>query len=214
MEDGQSHTENNRITLRVGERLFHTTKGTLTGESGYFEARLTRWNDADADGSYFIDSDPTLFEVILRYLRTGTPPLFFNSDTQTYDLAKYAALLSEARYFQIPSLVAWIVEKKFLQVIQVDTNIQVFKEQPGIDLLASSSTTTSKVEYFPTTGIEGRFVCPLKSVAGGHHCSPICWDRCKELGGSPVTYEDRPYFIVLAISRTVAFNPDKLEYCG
>ncbi|CAH0019438.1 unnamed protein product [Clonostachys rhizophaga] len=165
MEDDPSHTENNRITLRVGERLFHTTKGTLTGESGYFQARLTRLNDSDANGSYFIDSDPTLFEVILRYLRTGTPPLFFDSATMAHDLEKYAALLSEARYFQIPSLVAWIVEQRYLQVIQVDTKIRVFKEEPGTDLLASSSTSTSKVEYFPSTGIERRPYFKVLAIA-------------------------------------------------
>uniref|UniRef100_A0A8H7TQM8 BTB domain-containing protein n=1 Tax=Bionectria ochroleuca TaxID=29856 RepID=A0A8H7TQM8_BIOOC len=159
MEDGQSDTENNRIQLRVGERLFHTTKETLTRESDYFAARLARWKDTDPDGSYFIDSDPTLFEVILRYLRTGTPPLFFDPATQTHDVAKYAALLSEARYFQIPSLVTWIVEQKYFQVIQVDTNIRVYDEDSFRDLPTSSSSSTSKVEYFQTTGIERRFVC-------------------------------------------------------
>lgn len=213
MEDGQSDTENNRIQLRVGERLFHTTKETLTRESDYFAARLARWKDTDPDGSYFIDSDPTLFEVILRYLRTGTPPLFFDPATQTHDLAKYAALLSEARYFQIPSLVTWIVEQKYFQVIQVDTNIRVYDEDSFRDLPTSSSSSTSKVEYFQTTGIERRFVCPLASVEGGHVCYYRCWDDCREAGLS-VTYEDRPYFKVLAIARTVTFDPKKLEYCG
>jgi phytoene desaturase (3,4-didehydrolycopene-forming) len=50
-------------------------------------------------GTYFINGDPTLFEVILQYLGTGCLPLFFDSTMQTHDLAKYAALLGEACYF-------------------------------------------------------------------------------------------------------------------
>ncbi|CAI6098156.1 unnamed protein product [Clonostachys chloroleuca] len=213
MGDGSSHTENNRITLRVGQRLFYTTKETLTGESDYFAARLARSKGIDPDGSYFIGSDPTLLEVILRYLRTGTPPLFFDPATQTYDLAKYAALLSEARYFQIPSLVTWVVEQKYFQVIQVNTKIRVYDEESFQNLPTSSSSSTSKVEYFQTTGIERRFVCPLASVEAGHVCYYRCWDDCKKAGLS-VTYEDRPYFRVLAIARTVTFDPEKLEYYG
>ncbi|KAL6789531.1 hypothetical protein GGI42DRAFT_245176 [Trichoderma sp. SZMC 28013] len=51
--------------------------------------------------TYFIHRDPALFAVILQYLRTGRPPLFFDSTTQIHDLAKYAALLDEARHFLI-----------------------------------------------------------------------------------------------------------------
>ncbi|VUC27807.1 unnamed protein product [Clonostachys rosea] len=181
MEDSQSHRENNRITLRVGERLFHTTRGTLTGESGYFAARLTRWNDVDAGGSYF-DSDPTLFEVILRYLRTGMPPLFFDPDTQTHDLTRYAALLSEARYFQIPLLEAWIVEQKYLRVIEVETKMRVFEEQLSTSLLASSSSSTSKVEYFTTTDTKKRPVCPTWRANVVHVCSDRCLDDWKKIG--------------------------------
>jgi phytoene desaturase (3,4-didehydrolycopene-forming) len=94
-----SKTGNGRITLQVGERWFYTTEDTLTCESEYFKSRFSRWNDCDADGTYFIDGDPTLFEVILQYLRTGRLPLFFDSTTQTHGVAKYAALLCEARYF-------------------------------------------------------------------------------------------------------------------
>ncbi|KAL6789571.1 hypothetical protein GGI42DRAFT_337450 [Trichoderma sp. SZMC 28013] len=53
-----------------------------------FDQTAPHRNDADADGIYFIDRDPTLFEVILQYLRTGRPSLFFGSTTQTHDLAE------------------------------------------------------------------------------------------------------------------------------
>jgi hypothetical protein len=61
-------------------------------------------------GTYFIDGDPTLFEVILQCLGTGRLPLFFDSTT-THDLAKYAALLGEARYSQIHKLEACLSKR-------------------------------------------------------------------------------------------------------
>jgi hypothetical protein len=33
----------------------------------------------EADGSYFIDGDVALFEPILRYLRRGVLPLFYDN---------------------------------------------------------------------------------------------------------------------------------------
>jgi len=41
-------------------------------ESAFFAALFSgRWDNADADGFFFIDADPDLFEHILRYVRRG-----------------------------------------------------------------------------------------------------------------------------------------------
>ncbi|RYO85031.1 hypothetical protein DL766_005672 [Monosporascus sp. MC13-8B] len=78
-------TKSDRVTLRVGERRFTTFRDALISESSYFKARLTRWNDAEEDGSYFIDADPGVFEHILAFLRGGSFPFFFNAGSQTFD---------------------------------------------------------------------------------------------------------------------------------
>ncbi|KAI0012119.1 BTB/POZ protein [Xylariaceae sp. FL0662B] len=95
-----------RVKLQVGERQFITTRNTLETESPYFRALLSgRWDDQLEDGTYFIDSDPMSFEAILRYLRTGTFPLFFDAVTQTHDYTKkYLKILGDARYFGIDKL--------------------------------------------------------------------------------------------------------------
>ncbi|TGO40727.1 hypothetical protein BHYA_0032g00060 [Botrytis hyacinthi] len=56
------------ITIQVEERRFITTKNTMTEESPFFAAPISgRWDsNKQADGSYFIDADPDLFEHILR----------------------------------------------------------------------------------------------------------------------------------------------------
>jgi hypothetical protein len=87
------------IHLQVGGRRFTTTKETLTEESAFFSSLLSgRWENALEDGSYFIDADPVLFEHILRYLRRGVFPLFFDT-AKGHDPYLYLALLEEARYF-------------------------------------------------------------------------------------------------------------------
>ncbi|KAL7940574.1 BTB/POZ protein [Trichoderma barbatum] len=204
---------NGRITLQVGERRFYTTKDTLTCDSEYFKARFNRWNDSDADGSYFIDGDPTLFEVILQYLRTGRPPLFFDSTTQTHDLAKCAALLCEARYFQIHKLEAWIMEKNYLHIIQVNTSYRVLDETAFRTASSHSPGdpfSTTKVDFFPTSGTRKEVVCPQQSldIRGRHRCSEYCLEQ---KGPLACTFEGHvPYFKILAIERTTMFNPEML----
>jgi hypothetical protein len=201
-----SEADNGRITLQVGERRFITTKGTLTCESEYFKARFSsHWNDADADGTYFIDGDPILFEVILQYLRSGRLPLFFDYATQTHDLTKYAALLGEARYFQIYKLEDWILKKRFLEVIQVSTAFRVLDETAY--MLVSSQSTT-KVDFFPMTGTKKVVVCPRQELdtRGNHRCS----DYCLVEKGLSCTFKDEPYFKILAVERTTVFNPHML----
>jgi len=56
-----------QITLQVGERQFFTTREALIAESSFFASLLSgRWDNAQEDGSYFIDADPNIFEHVLR----------------------------------------------------------------------------------------------------------------------------------------------------
>lgn len=57
------------------------------------------------DGSMFIDRDPTMFGMILNYLRTGTIVLDHMSPIQA-DLLK-----TEADFYQIDSLLEFLTPK-------------------------------------------------------------------------------------------------------
>lgn len=86
-----------------------------------------RWNQAQADGSYFIDADGDLFKHILIYLRRGTFPIFYtNSDGHDYGL--YLALLNEAEYFGLPTLADWIREQKYHEVVKVQRIVEKWDE--------------------------------------------------------------------------------------
>ncbi|KAF4628219.1 hypothetical protein G7Y89_g9933 [Cudoniella acicularis] len=83
-----------QITLQAGERRFVTVAETLTHENG----------------SYFIDADPELFEHILRYLRRGVLPIFYDR-VKGHNYSLYLALLGKAKYFQILRLENWLKRK-------------------------------------------------------------------------------------------------------
>ncbi|KAG9406359.1 hypothetical protein AC1031_002679 [Aphanomyces cochlioides] len=62
------------ITLDVGGTLFKTSKATLLSvEDSYFHAMLGSglWQPDGPNNTYFLDLDPTTFQYIMAYLRTG-----------------------------------------------------------------------------------------------------------------------------------------------
>ncbi|OCT52435.1 hypothetical protein CLCR_10829 [Cladophialophora carrionii] len=81
------------ITVQVGERRFVTFRSTLTSESPYFQRLISAQRErTQADGSYFVDADESLFTYILRYLRSGALPIFYTSNGG-HDYGMYQALL-------------------------------------------------------------------------------------------------------------------------
>ena len=61
------------FTLTVGDKSFVTKKDTLMKGSRYFEVLLSgRFGDADIETtSFFIDRDPTVFHILLNYMRSN-----------------------------------------------------------------------------------------------------------------------------------------------
>jgi len=80
------------IVLEVGERQFKTRVSTLTEESSFFASMFSgRWPGTLSleGGSIFVDADPDLFQHILRYLRRGVFPIFWNRNGG-FDYCLYA----------------------------------------------------------------------------------------------------------------------------
>eukprot|EP00026_Physarum_polycephalum_P012156 Phypoly_transcript_12434.p1 GENE.Phypoly_transcript_12434~~Phypoly_transcript_12434.p1 ORF type:complete len:324 (+),score=53.03 Phypoly_transcript_12434:105-1076(+) len=86
-----------KITLDVGGQHFTTTKETLLSCQGsFFEAMLGsgHWKP-DEDGVYFIDRSPTLFPIIMDFLRYGK----INLERYSYDVMP--SLTEELDFYQI-----------------------------------------------------------------------------------------------------------------
>jgi hypothetical protein len=72
--------------------------------------RLAKW-EPDEGGSYFLDTDPNLFEHLRRFMRRPEVfPLFYNH-AAGFDYDLYNRLEAEAGYFQIDALYKWIKAK-------------------------------------------------------------------------------------------------------
>lgn len=192
-----------QITLQIGERRFITTLETLTRESGFFSALLSgRWNNAQADGSYFIDADPELFEHILRYLRRGVLPIFYDK-AKGHDYARYLALAEEANYFQIARLEKWIKDKTYLQVVKISHSA---KELESADAIDETIATDVEVEYHPTLKTEKVYVCP-RGISVHHGNPSACGRLCQNARGDKEDeYVDKDVLITLVIRKRIFFD--------
>ncbi len=199
------------VTLQIGERRFTTLRDTLVGESNYFAARLSgRWNDAEADGSYFIDSNPALFEHVLGYLRNGTFPLFFDSVTQTFHYAKYLSLLTEARYFGIHKLEEWIEEKRYLEAVKIQQSIEVIEDvldQSGC--LENVESADTNIQISTSWTLKKVYICPRNiEVHRGDpsKCGRAC-EKTREDQGGHTKYEEEPVLRAIIKKTKLVFDP-------
>jgi hypothetical protein len=101
------------LVLDIGGRKFKVSRDTLQAESGLFRRQLSdrfTW-DPEADGSYFLDADPDLFEHLLRFMRRPEVfPLFYDA-AKGFDYNLYSRLQAESVYFQVDVLHEWIKNK-------------------------------------------------------------------------------------------------------
>lgn len=191
------------ITLQVGERRFVTNPTTLTGESPYFARMLSaQWRRAQADGSYFVDADGDLFAHILRYLRSGTLPFFYEK-SRGHDYSKYHMLLAEAEYFGIEGLKDWLKNNKYEYALTVHHYVRTVRD---IDDLHKTRTADCELEYHPTWKTRKVYICPQK--IDDHRGDPsACTRRCKKIQGDAADeYEEEEYPEILVIQRSISLD--------
>ncbi|KAI0012665.1 hypothetical protein F4779DRAFT_567502 [Xylariaceae sp. FL0662B] len=197
-----------RVSLQVGETRFHTLEETLIHESAYFAAQLPSL--LSTYHLFFIDADPGLFKHILNYLRTRTFPVFFDTATQTFDLAKYQALLGEARFFGIPKLEAWIKEEKYLDVVDIKKSTTIVSDAEDMtELLQRAAKTNTRVDVHATWGSKRVYVCPRDIfVHRGDRarCGQAC-EKARERLGCGIDYEEEPVLRAVVTTTKVSLNP-------
>ena len=204
-------TSSDRVVLQVGDRRFTTLRSTLTGESTYFAVRLsTRWDDREEDGSFFIDSDPDLFEHILLFCRSGVFPLFFDMATRVFDYGKYAAVLGEARYFGVERLEQWISDKRYLQAIVVRRKVYTagdLNDDDGPYIPTGPANTL--VDLSSSWGTTKVYICPRDipvHYGDPSRCGQAC-QKAKERSGGCTTYDEIPITRGITFCRTLVFDP-------
>lgn len=72
--DGEPVDDLLPLSIDVGGTLFRVSRTTLTNSSAYFESMLSaRWTNDESDKKdvLFVDQDPSAFEALLTYMRSG-----------------------------------------------------------------------------------------------------------------------------------------------
>jgi len=202
-ETSPSTATQTQITIQVGERRFVSTRQTLIEESRYFASLLSgRWNSAQADGSYFVDADPNLFEHILRYLRRGVLPVFYDK-VKGHDYAQYLALLEEAKYFQISRLEDWLEKKRYLRAFSMKHSAT---EIEGVAEIDTNVGTDVDVEYYPMQGTKKSYVCPRRITLHMDN-EGACGRLCRNAqGDADDVYEDEPVLRTLVVKKQIVFD--------
>lgn len=203
LQDSPVPKSDGQITLQVGERRFITTREVLVSESLFFASLLSgRWDNAQEDGSYFIDADGDLFEHILRYLRRGVFPIFYDK-TNGHNHCLYLALLEEAKYFQITQLKEWLEKKQYLRVITIKCSA---KEVNQPEDLRMSRSSDMDVTFYPAWGTKKVYVCP-RGISS-HRGNPYaCGRACKNAQGEDEdSYEEEPELRVIVVEQQTVFD--------
>ncbi|EFQ35269.1 uncharacterized protein GLRG_10413 [Colletotrichum graminicola M1.001] len=106
-----------QVKIEVGGRRFVTTFEVLEKSPWFrnlFSIDFRNWYH---DGVFHIDNDGDLFAHILRYLRTGLYPLFWDS-RNGFDYPMYAMIKQQAHHYMLHDLEVWIVAQKFHDVVE------------------------------------------------------------------------------------------------
>ncbi|KAI9375528.1 hypothetical protein BJX61DRAFT_539680 [Aspergillus egyptiacus] len=153
-------------------------------------------------GLIYIDADPTLFKHILRYLRRGVLPIFYDND-RGHDHALYLALLEEARYFQIARLQDWLENKRYLYALAVNYSVE---ELEGTEGLSTTLPTHTEAEYYPGWETRKVYVCPR--WIEWHRGQPQrCGMKCmKARGDDEDVYDEELVLRVMVVKKQMVLD--------
>lgn len=196
------------IILQCGERRFHVRQDTLIGESEYFRRQFKEsWSRQSPDGSYFFDIDGDTFEHVLRYLRSGIYPVFYDKN-KGHNYSMYSLVHQQADFLVIPKLETWLAKKEYLKVVTVDRAVSI--ENTLAYGSCSIETTNADVELDVLPRWETRkvYICPRK-IARHRDSRNECGQACKKvLGLNEPKYENESILRLATVKKTIRYNGD------
>ncbi|KXH65860.1 hypothetical protein CSAL01_02909 [Colletotrichum salicis] len=114
-----------QIKLEIGGRRFVSSMDVLERSPWFKYIFSINFRDWYRDGVFHFDNDGDLFAHILRFLRTGMHPLFWDA-RNGFDYAMYAMIQEQARYYMLYDLEAWIAQQKYHDVVETQVIHQKF----------------------------------------------------------------------------------------
>ncbi|KAF2199004.1 hypothetical protein GQ43DRAFT_450596 [Delitschia confertaspora ATCC 74209] len=198
------------VTIQVDERKFSAQRHVFA-ESQFLSEVVAIDIFAEEPQNmrrhfYNVDADPVLFEHIVRYLRRGVLPIFYD-ESKGHDYAMYVALLEEARYFGIPRLITWLENNDFLKAVSHE---YITKEIYKIDQLSTSMTgrrtADVNVTCIPTWTKNKIYVCPrgIPVHRGNRHA---CGRACNNAKGEAKdVYDEEMILRAVVVERRTVFD--------
>lgn len=199
---GSDHppVESDEIVLQVDDKIFRTTKGTLMEESAYFSSRLANRRVA-VDRKLTLDMDPTVFTHVLRYLRHGVLPCFYDK-THGFDYNLYSLVLAQAEYLLIERLSSWIRDKRYEKAVTKERSAKTYLDEVGD--INGSDTADTECEYRFVWGKKEVYVCPRGITV---HCRPSdCGRQCNNARGDIPVYHEEDELRIFEIKTKTVFN--------
>ena len=196
----QALDETEKITLDVGGREYVSSAGTLI-KSNYFAYLRT---GQQPEGTRFIDADPALFSHILRYLRRGVLPVFYDQHKGHHHLM-YVALLAEARFFQVDRLVEWLEKKEYLGTVAVKHSVDT---RLGSSNFLTTESPDTEIQVRPLMKRTKVHVC-ARGLEVHYNRKDLCGRACKEAQAErPVQPDDIDVLHLTVHTKKTIFNTD------
>ena len=189
-----------QVTLQIGEREFTTSRSTLTQGSDYFATMLSeRWEGGRKKKTYYVDADGDLFAHLLRFLRHGVFPIFYEP-VKGHDQAMYLALLEEAKFFQVTRLINWLEKRNYCKAVTIRHSASVVE---GIDDLCTAQSSEFDVNYYPVWTTAKVYACH-RGIAVHRGDPRRCGRACLAVtGDADNVYEDEAVVKTMVVRKQV-----------
>lgn len=212
------------ITLDVGGRNFRALKITLEESPNLRQQLSGNWQAyLQEDGSLFLDSEPDIFEHLLRYMRRPNIFPLFWTKTSGFDYNLYTRLQAEAEVYGLTDLSDWIKNEEYTKAIQIIAptpmvmNVASFSPHLSVESLRASRREfegdgSTTLGFHVVTKAEEYFDCPISKpnhkVPRGEEirCGAQCrmqenFDSCRYVKG-------KEYYEVVIVPTCVDFDSD------
>ena len=160
------------ITLNVGGELFSTSLATLRAKSGTYLEKMFRKGSTttcSADGSYFIDRDPSTFGYVLEYLRSDDMLVKSGDESirmQVLDDAKFFQLSASLQLYLRWSSLREGIDLSYAEFSFLNKELKAVSLEMGGLLYQASKDDDSSGNFHSRCDSKGETVVIVETTAG------------------------------------------------
>lgn len=153
-----------------------------------------------------------VFAHVLRYLRHGIFPVFYDEAKGGHDYAMYVAVLEQARYFGVEPLRVWLEGGKYLAAVKVEREGRrvVVVEEGDVGVGSTMGAVVRgnvAVEHHVGWVTRKVYVCP-RGIGVHRGNRNACGKDCRRVqGGADDEYEDEAVMKVFEVRKTTTLDP-------